>query len=248
MDLGMKSQQSDLSINTSCKGCKYAIVEDIQTGCSANRLSKFKENQEAEINKESKFYSINRVCNLHNDKNSSLEEDLLNIYPSVGIVLVVKDSLEDMQKSIDSIKNIDYPKSKFAVVVQCAAKKEEVSKFVLLSHQLKAEDINNKVVFNFNNAQHIKDFDSFKYLSRSNYLMQLKAGSTIDRNYLSNINASINKDLEKILVFEDSSGNITISSKIVKSRYLDFNNYDMMESDIKKMIKGSQFYKNINEK
>jgi hypothetical protein len=255
----MKSQEleGDFKSKTGCKKCVFCQTEattegelELQTGCFANRLDVFKKRNEAK--QFNGFYEIDRVCNYYRTKkeNSSPEKELRlvkdQVVPSFGIVVCLNETDQDesIEKTIDSITKIDTDKFKVSVILKSPLVQTTISKLVNISNQLKINNkIKNRLVFNMSNApESVKDYDTYKYISNKNFFIQINQGQKVPDNFLEEVNDLINEKLERVLMYE-KSGVIATSSSLVKKRYLDFGDYELMIKELKKELELSEFYK-----
>lgn len=99
------------SLTTSCKDCVFASKEDkTQTGCELNRIEAFESRGtvviEAEDMEENEFYVIESWCNAYREDiwaKANEGEDLIEVvakemYPKIGFLIVVRDSLDGYEK------------------------------------------------------------------------------------------------------------------------------------------------------
>ena len=135
----MKSQHKENdSLAMTCKDCVFAKYEEAtQYGCSADRIRKFSDEGSLSLLKEEPddektVYGLNRFCNLYRDKEwlekqqekeTDFECNLLTIAekeiePLFGIVIYDRNvSGRNLEKTMESIKNLNYDKKKIFVII-----------------------------------------------------------------------------------------------------------------------------------
>tara|TARA_R110002110_G_scaffold37253_6_gene123267 strand:- start:6082 stop:6978 length:897 start_codon:yes stop_codon:yes gene_type:complete len=114
---------------TSCKNCVFSIEneEGNQTGCKLGRIEKYRERGVTIVearNEESEFYGIETWCNAYRGEPwgiANKDEDLISLVklettPNVSFIVLVKDSVDGFEKTIDSILNQNEAKTARIVV------------------------------------------------------------------------------------------------------------------------------------
>lgn len=84
---------------SSCQNCKHAEIDNnVQTGCAINKLSNFTESNSAELNNESGYYDLLKVCLFKN-------KELKDVKTPVGYIFILKDEskIELLKNNIENI-------------------------------------------------------------------------------------------------------------------------------------------------
>lgn len=258
----MKSKQQEPNkeldrVETPCKECvfseyEHSVYKGFQTGCSLGRLEKFKQlNQiSRKESTDGKTYNIiNRFCNTFRSqkwKNSKSEEDLTKEVEKeieCGFSLIVdcqNHSMESIEKTLRSIKDIEYDQKRITIVLHINGSRE-ISNLVHMANQLK--QINSKVFLISNTQQdkRIKEYDIFSKCVDKTFFTTCKVGSEVPKDLFSSINETINKDLAKIIFFESKETN-TVQINVARKAYLDYMDYDKMLEDIRIQSKQKNMY------
>ena len=112
------SENEGLTNITSCKTCVFSIrnEEGNQTGCKLGRIEKYRKKGVGVIeahDEEGKFYGLETWCNAYRGgpwEIANRGEDLISLVklettPNVSFIILVKDNIDDLEKTIDSILN-----------------------------------------------------------------------------------------------------------------------------------------------
>lgn len=226
----MKSQQ--LEINTKCETCSFAITENNkQVGCAANRLQKFTEQGKVKDG-ENGYFTISRFCNMHRRTNISVDVAYDSIKSKFGIAIFGFDESEDyINTAIESCKKIEYDKHKFRISLY-SNKKEHFGRLFNEVNEFKKLGIEARLFFNVVERSIIdSETDVFQYLRGCSHLVKMRSDQSIDPLFLHNINKSLNDDLEVAFTYE-SNNVYCLPFWIVNQQYLNYNNYDLMTSNI----------------
>lgn len=226
-----------------CKECVFATWnDDAQSGCSVNRLSKLKELDKANVVTEDNlsYYELTRFCNLYRteewkEKQERFDEDLITIVlkevkPKFGIAVYdEKDNLGDLDKTLNSIKNINYDPKCIKVVISSFKERgvqELVSKVITMQEQ-GFECIMS--LHTYNDDIYLRDTECFSKMYRNSYFVKINVGSTIDKDFFNTIEKSLNQDLEQGVLFEDSDNQVhAVHFQVANQEYLNYNNFDLM--------------------
>jgi hypothetical protein len=119
----MKSKLPDSQIKTSCKNCLCSIYEGkTQTGCSFNRIDKFKGSVLEAYDDEKEFYVIERFCNYYRNpkwNNGLLDIDKIKSESAISFDVIIDcnnlDSDIDTDNIIDTLKNLNYYNDKISI-------------------------------------------------------------------------------------------------------------------------------------
>lgn len=245
----MKLQQSD--IKTSCEKCIFAKFDKFkQIDCEADRLFKFQELNKTILhqNDEGKqWYLLKRFCNMYREKEQQLEDARKQINTTFGIVIYDNDENSKLDTTIESIKKLNYDKSKFKIVISSIHKNKAYDLFNYINdlnkYGINAELVVNLINNNFESRQQV-DKDAFIKCIKSAYLIRINNGDSIPEDFLSNIDASLNDKLETITVYEHENI-ISIPLWLANNNYLNYNNFDLMCEDLKKIAILNNMYKKL---
>lgn len=260
------------TLHTDCKECIWAMTDDNgdQTGCLANRLDIFR-NIGAWVGKESQedtHYQIDRICNLHRTKDWSHydedfeEEPLFNkddlyltkasneIATTFGIVIYdAKKTHEQLEQTIDSIRNTTYDKTKVQIVIAATGHKKNISEYLRVVESLKEDGFNIELILNSGiSPKSLIDFEAFNRCANCNYLAACDSGSTIATSTLSRIEACLNRGLEKVITFSQNSlfGKVDFIMKTVaRSEYLKHNDFHKMLDSVKELCVENKMHREL---
>ena len=242
----------------SCTKCIFATQEGEVFGCRAGRLDKFLNLGKAEQNDDGS-YQLKQFCYLYRPKKwlltdekieDALERAEQQSKCSFGIVLEVNNK-EDLKKSIESIKNIDYPKNKIGIVISTRFKEIHSEDLVLAVEDLQGEGYVCKSVTHLVQDTIANDKDSFSEVMYRRYSMisRVVSGGSIESNFFSWIDNSINSELILTSVFEDEDKSVVvIPFGVVNSCYLDFLDYDAMVKELRETSRNQGSYKKYEKK
>lgn len=223
-----------------------------QTGCSMNRLEPLKSLNKAKRAEGKAYYELGQFCNLY--RTSEWEEKLgqdppistarKEIEPTFGVV--VYDSLqataEELEETASSLLESEYDKSKISIIISTFPSKPIVQ-MVGLVNRIKKK-INRVVgVTHLFDETRTRDKECFQKLVDMSYFVKIKAGQSISPSWFSEIDTSLNERLEQVTLFESDKGATAIPCGVVRSLYLDFNDYDAMTEKLKKISKEQNKYK-----
>jgi hypothetical protein len=239
----MKSQQSE--IRTNCKECVFAEFDNnIQLPhCKANRLEKFIDlNAHIKYKDDTKeWFCLKRFCNMYRNQDVSLEKAKNQIKTTFGIAIYDYENISNIEKSIKSIKNINYDKSKIKLVIT-SGHNDNASYLFTYTKALNEIKIKTKLIINFEKTN--IDHEAFINLKNCAYLIKMNHDDQINPEMLEAIDNSLNSNLEKIIFFE-SSEIAAIPFWYANNEYLNFNDYNLLLSHAKQVAINSNMYKNI---
>jgi hypothetical protein len=209
-EAGLSSLPDQRELTTSCRDCVFATKhKKTQTGCSLGRLEKFEE-QNVEIiyakdEEDNEFAVLKGWCSAYrNDiwktahKEEDLEEALDNeIYPKINFVVLVKDNLNEIEMTINSILNQERFKAAQIIIVtsndnlliECIQKSRSLleDSDVLFKVQAVRSDIPNlaivdEVFANFHNG----------------FYSIFECGKEVPKDLISVLHSAINTNVEKV--------------------------------------------------
>lgn len=260
MDTNMKSEQEgQIKSSTPCKQCAFCQYEkDIQVGCSIGRLEQFQELEEILETKETDgktYHVIGRLCNYFrspdwaeaNEGKNLIDLAVQESKPTVAVVVDCQEhTSEKIEKTVNSIKAIDYDHSKVAIVLH-VDDSENIWHLVHQVNELKKEFARVKLVVNKQDIRQIKDFDIFSKCSDKAFFTTMKIGAEFCPELFNIVDFIINEELAKI-VFIETKETQTVLSSLVKDKYLDYLDYDLMLKDIRQISQDSNMYAYYEEK
>ena len=242
-----------------CSGCMFAEwKEKDQVGCVAGRLSTLIELDKATKTKGAvSFYELHQFCNLYRpnkpaddnqvDKKSELDLAVEQAKPQFGIIIY--DEIEnDLNKTLDSIQNIDYNKDLIKILISSPVEKG-IRYLVTKVNEMKQKDYDCVTKIHSVNNRLLRDKECFSSISCT-YFIKLGSGDEISEDFLNNIDLSLNTHLDQIVLFEDRDANVSaVPFGIVSSEYLKYNDYDLMVQEIKNVaIENNKYLKNGQQK
>jgi len=271
-------QKENSSTAMTCEGCifaefaeyenatQYGYENTTQYGCAADRIRKFSDEGELSLlpaDDGTTVFGINRFCNLYRDKgwlekqqeqDTEFEWNLLTIAqkevePTFGIVVYDRNVTgRNLQKTAESIKNIDYDKEKIFVVINYIPhpnkKDPDVEKHVAITNDLNSHGIKTVSVLNRVNEPRLVDFNAFSKCKSVSHLIKMDSLSEIPKDMLQNIDLSLNIDMEKIILFRHKSISC-VSFPTVNNEYLNHNDFDKMIMSIESAAKQVNMTKNV---
>ena len=114
---------------TSCRDCVFSVKNENgrQTACKLGRIEKFRKkgiNVIEAYNGEDEFYGIETWCNAYRTEAWELAhkgEDLLDVakgetIPNVNFIILVKESMDNIEKTTNSVLNQTYKAGRIVVV------------------------------------------------------------------------------------------------------------------------------------
>lgn len=218
----------------SCRGCKFSRGTD---NCEAGRVEKFRNRDElVEIeDQDGTIYGIKRFCNLYRDEDSdiTLEEARTQVSPKFGIAIFDDGDTPNVEATINSIINADYKFSKLAVIIS-AVKAQDVSRLAHLINMLheKGSKASTLVITSSEAPEEVRYFDCFTNLVQANYLIKVNSGTIFPSDLFSDIDTSLNENLEKNIFFQ--KGEIEcVSFKAINDEYHNYGSYDSTVEGIK---------------
>jgi len=235
-------------------GGPYGIF---QTGCEASRLERLKELGKAklqtptELGEKPLAYEITQFCNMYRTEEWKTDKEgdycqaaKEEVQPTFGIVIQdFEDSTrEELEKSVESILACDYDMSKLSVVISTVPSRN-ITTTVTLVNQLKEQISNSHGVTHLTQSSRIRDKECFQKIVGSSYFVKIGAGGVVSASWFSEIAISLNEDLEQITLFKNESGATAAPSNLIRSIYLDFENYDAMLTQLETMSKQQDKYK-----
>ena len=209
----MKSSAQGNKVRTSCKECLFAVYKgNTQVGCEHDRISSFEARDEIieAYDNDKEFFVVDRVCNYFrppkwNDGNADI--DLSEVESSVNCVVIVNipsPNPEELKKTVASIAKLDYNRKRFSVVFSHAmAMKDRDSLSPVMSSM--PEDIEHTIVLYVSSG--MQYYETMRDRDCTHFI-KLESGQEIDSSIISDVNSSINTDLEKAVTYSKGSLNV----------------------------------------
>ena len=219
-------------LTTSCQKCVFGTYEGkTQVGCAAGRLDAYKDKGvniiEAEDLEENEFYVIEAWCAGYREEEWSVIHegtDLLDVLreetrPRVGFFVLVTDSGNGLEKTIDSIieeggnyivvvRNLPSEYLKYADLIE---KTEEIMK----KH---GEETGFKVMQVLDPSDDLHAIDEAFVNSQSGYYSVIKSGEVVKSGMIETLNKKTNEKLDKVGYVKgyDGINGLTVLSMIHK--------------------------------
>lgn len=225
----MKSEQEEARVQTSCKECVFASYEEkTQTACLADRLKHFEGDVIEVYDDDKEFYVINRACTFFrpsswNGGKPDADKARQEIIPSFGIFLDLSNSsLEDLPKTIESIKNIDYDSGKI-VVALCHLHLEQEPYYTEVLGDLLNSGF--EAYLTISKHDSAKEWDNLNKLGRCLFFSTMRPGQEIDPEIFSDCDTLVNDEGN---VFATASKNETslFLTKVFLQHYLEYEDFD----------------------
>jgi hypothetical protein len=239
---------------------------DIQTRCYADRLDTFIARGEAGQFAGSPYFQLTRLCNMKRgeewreqqkekfaeESDHSFIEDYVDVadqevMPTFGIAIQdhPDSTIDDLRATLESIIQIDYPKSRMKPVISTFSARGINNVMHEVNVMKNAGHINAEAIFHIVFEPKIKDTEVFRKLVQCQYFVNIFSGSRIDTKTFMDIHHSLNRNLEQIVMFENEQNYSIIRKSLVRNVYLTFNNYEATVDHIRKMAKEQNSYKEI---
>lgn len=227
---------------THCEGCVFAVERDgKQSGCQLYRSEKLgiKDNDED-------FYTLERYCNTFRpeewlttlsfkDHKNRHQIVLKEIVSRVGFFVVLdtskENAIQDLQITIDDIKNQTLHRARYVVVVTDKTEyNEEIQKMLVenfdhdktLHHLVKVSHIPEKKMFLID--------ECFKH-AKNGWVYTTTSGQRVDQELIEKINQRVNIDMKRLSIVKPYEGfnGLLFSTPLFK--FLNGNNKTAYETD-----------------
>jgi hypothetical protein len=235
----MKSKLPDSQIKTSCKNCLCSIYEGkTQTGCSFNRIEKFKESVLEAYDDEKEFYVIERFCNYYRNpkwNGGTLDIEKIKSESAISFDVIIDcnnlDTDIDTDNLISILNNLNYYSNKINVV--------------LAHSHLSSRDIRKNVfkIFCATKCTISEAIDLNEYVhnmiwsSNSTYHIIVDISNKSELSQLYKLNGIINDDIKQATLFNLSTSKV-ISNMVYKIES-SINNETNYEKIVQGVIKKS---------
>ena len=233
---------------TSCKSCVFSIRDEEgfrQTGCKIGRIEKYRKKGIPIIearDEEGEFYGLETWCNAYREepwKIAHKEEDLpavarLESAPNVSFIILVKDTIDNLEKTIESILNQDKIKACRIVIVHMG-KEAKVDYLDLIEKckDLLEGQIDYKVQNIMPNLSQLEAIDAAFINLLNGYYSVFECGKEAPRDLIDTIHANLYDKLKNIGLIRGYDGVNGLTSQCVLHKFLYGNRGASLETKIK---------------
>ena len=254
----MKSKPQDKTLQTSCKECLFSVYEkNTQTGCLANRIEMFKNTARGDIiidayDDEKEFYVVDGLCNYFRppswnegktDLDKAIDESQTTFFIVIYADQINEDNLSRIQKSI---QEIDYEHSKISVVISHDLTMEaQHKKIVTKLYEFLTQDLNIDTKINAYLSETQQDYEAFRKAQGSYFIRLIVAdNNTVSKHMFRNIDAALNKDAVRAVVFDDGN-TVAMAYSVFLIRFKDYEDYNQFESATIVESQSANLYHNL---
>lgn len=221
-----------------CSECVFAIIDadkNNQTGCKANRLDNLIRLKKAHKKDLEQFYTLTQFCNMYRSEECSVEIARQQAEPLFGIVIHHEESnsLQDVENTVRSILDIDYPSNKVKIIISSPSVKYFQS-LMHLVNIVKEKFQHCELILHSHNNVRIRDTECFKKLKEASFFVKIISGKTIESNIFKTIDKLINEYLNQLCMIETEAVTI-ILKRVMNEIYLKYQNYDLATNYIRKI-------------
>lgn len=171
-----------------------------------------------------------------------------------GIVVYYtsEDCIQQLEKTIDSLKNIEYDKSKIKIVIS-SSHNQHYLEVVHMTNVIREPFPASESIFDLSGDTATRDTECFMKIIEATHFVKIKSGGTIRSDVFNRINQIVNRpqdlnsckaiktetgaklvfDKQK-LMFETDHATI-ISKELMQNHYLYFNNYDLAVEHVRNL-------------
>ena len=237
---------------TSCQHCVFAIKEkskrkglkQAQTGCKIDKIEKYR-NINVNIieahNEENEFYGIESWCNTYREEPWEIAhkgEDLLDVVrlettPSVGFIILIKDNIDSLEKTINSVLNQEDNNASQIVIVKTGKEIEYIDLIAECRNLLEEQSIDYKVQDIFSGLPELESVDeAFKNIS-SRYYTVLESGKEAPEDLIKVIHTNVNDKLKNVGFIKGNDGINGLTAQWALHKYLYGNQGASLEKKLK---------------
>lgn len=241
-----------------CSECVFRRnnSEGLQIGCEVGRLAVMQSLGVAIKTNEDSFFSLNRFCNCYRDEKWNYPETIdaasskvrSEIMPTFGVVIKDNGDVFDVslfEQSLRSVLSTKWPVEKLRIILSTTKHRDMPAIAHLVNSTQKSYSVDVRAVFHHISEQKVKDWDRWRKLAAASYFVTINAGAELKLDTLDVVNNSLNTDLEQIVLFEFDGVSI-VRSKIMKSVYLNFNDYNLALDYIRSIAKKDGMYMDLS--
>ena len=244
-----KTEQKQVNV-TSCKRCVFSINEETknkkktkQTGCKLGRIEKYRKKGVYVIeacDEEAEFYGIETWCNGYREEPWEIAhrgEDLtvvarLESSPKVNFIILVEDTMDNLEKTIEPILNQDKIKA-CRIVVVLMGKGANYFALIEKCKDLLEGQIDYKVQNTGSHLSQLEAIDeSFKNLL-SGYYSVVECGKEVPRDLIDTLNINLYDKLIDIGLVKGYDGINGLTVQCVLHKFLYGNKGASLEIKLK---------------
>lgn len=218
----MKSKQNENRLETSCETCYFAIYEaHTQTGCRVGRIEKLLEKRPDSVieayGEDKDFYVVQEFCtyfrhpegrNISEENEETISSTIEQVKKSAAptfCIMIDADkisSIKSLDLLIESLESCGYYKEKISVIIhhqqnQDNAQRGELARYYGLISPLVHKCRILELSFDHDSFSHT--YELFRHVNAT-YTIQVDP-TVFDSSIMSDINESINTDLDRGLIF-----------------------------------------------
>jgi hypothetical protein len=232
-----------------CSECFFRVNDESgkQIDCQDGRIHKFLNNGKAEL--KDSYYELKQFCTMYRpeDWDKTLEVAQQEVKTSYGIVISSNgEEVSDILKSMDSVKNLDYEKGYFKLVLSLLRYDKGVNKIMDKVNRFVQNEIPCEAVFHMVEDWWVNEKAAFNKVSSGSHFVYMRAGTEIRPNLLQVVEKSVNKDLEQISLFEDNGVSIAPKS-IINKLYLEYAGYERCLNGLREIAQAQGVYRKYEE-
>ena len=253
---GLSSLPEQKSLTTSCRDCCFATKKGkVQTGCLLGRIDKFSaqniEIVDAKDQEGNKFSVLKSWCSAYRNeiwktahKDEDLKEALDNeIYPKVNFLILAKDSLNEIEVTVNSILNQEKFKAKQIIIVTC---NDEVYFEAIQQSRSLLEDsgLLFKVQVVRNDISDLAIVDEVFANFHNGFYSIFECGKEVPKDLISVLNSALNDNVEKVGYIKPYDGINGMTAQCVLHKFLYGNKDATLEE---KLLDGEEMDKTGKE-
>ena len=243
----MAYMKPDPTKQTSCKDCIFAAYDgNTQTGCLADRISKFENDVIAAYDDHREFYVINRLCNMFrkktwNDGVVDIIKARSEIRVSVDILINCDNmSLDYKELIISELRKISNYTSQFSCYLYYSYESPKTTREHVFDIYNKFPK-NSFVSMYFNEVEYVTGIIA---KTKNSFHIKLDSKNIQEASeFVIFLDESINTELKKVILYKYKNDKIAISNMACKILYTDlYLDYDNNISKIEDDSKSSNMY------
>jgi hypothetical protein len=257
-------QPEQKTLTTSCKDCIFSIKEDkLQTGCSFGRVEAYSNRGvniiEAEDLEENEFFVLETWCSAYREeiwKTAHEGEDLneaiqKELDPKVQFIVIIQDTLDGLQKTIDSALNQEMFSSKRLIFVN----NSDLSYFEVITkiNEVVPEGTDYRIQDIRGELSDLEVIDeAFNNVSNGYYTV-LESGKEAPPDLIKRLYDAINIKIEKVGYVEPTDGVSGMTVQAVLHKFLYGNKGASLKTKLEdgevadKVKEGNSLIRNWNE-
>ena len=224
-----------------------------QVGCEANRLQKLIDKGRASRTPDQCSYELTQFCNMHRTEEwrdlkepPYIENAREEITLSFGVIIEDDPNkpFSDLEKTVMSLRKLDYDKENIKIVIS-TDNNRDVAQLVGLVHSAQEYIKDVEFIAHLHEIKPLKDKECFQKVVNYNFFVRVEAGAEVSTHEFANIESVINDDLKQVSMFKNKGGITYCPSSVVRSLYLNYNDYELMISDLENISKEQEMYQDL---